>query len=58
MRHLTSYLSIFLLLIGCVLYPIWWIQGYLDTTYLKIAVAISCYGGLIANIMYLIRNRK
>ena len=58
MNNLTSYLSIILLFVGCVLYPIWWSQGYLDTLYLKIAVAVACYGGLTANVIYLIKNNR
>jgi len=58
MNKLTSYFAIALLGIGCVLYPFWWMDGYLDNAYLKISVAIACYGGLIANIAYLIKSKK
>jgi hypothetical protein len=57
-NNITSILSIILLLVGCILYPFWWINGYLDTTYLKVSVAVACYGGLAANIVYLIKNNK
>jgi hypothetical protein len=57
MKNLTNYLAIILLGIGCILYPMWLDQGYLDTDYAKIAVALVCYGGVFANIVYIIRNR-
>ncbi len=57
-NNITSIISIILLLVGCILYPFWWIEGYLDTIYLKVSVAVACYGGLSANIVYLIKNNK
>jgi len=50
--HITSWLSILLCLIGSILYPIWLTQGYLDDWYLKIAVFVACYGGLIVSSMW------
>ncbi len=58
MNNLTSIASIILLSVGCILYPSWWREGYLETAYLKISVAIACYGGLIANIVYLVMDWK
>jgi len=58
MNKITSYLSIVLLGTAAVLYPSWWKDGYLETLYLKIAVAVAVYGGLVANIAYLIINKK
>ena len=40
--------------IGCICYPIWWKRGYLDTPYAKIATFIAAYGGLLANILWII----
>ena len=57
MNKLTTFLAIAILGTGCVLYPIWWRDGYLDSAYLKISVAIACYGGLIANIVYLFKQK-
>ena len=40
----------------CVLYPGWVKDGYLDTWYLKIAVGVAAYGGLIANVVWLYKD--
>ena len=40
--------------IGCICYPIWWKRGYLDTPYAKIATFIAAYGGLLANVIWII----
>ena len=50
--------SILLMLTFCILYPSWVKDGYLDTLYLKIAVAIVAYGGLIANVVWLYKDVK
>lgn len=50
--------SILLMLTFCVLYPGWVKDEYLDTLYLKIAVAIVAYGGLIANVVWLYKDVK
>ena len=41
-------------LLACICYPIWWKRGYLDTPYAKIATFIAAYGGLFANILWII----
>jgi len=53
MKNITTYISLILLIVCSFLYPFWWKDGYLDTLYLKISVAVAVYGGLIANIVYL-----
>jgi hypothetical protein len=58
MYKISSYISILILLIGCILYPLWLTSGVLENWYLKISVAVACYGGLIANIIFLIKHKK
>lgn len=41
-------------LLACICYPIWLKRGYLDTPYAKIATFIAAYGGLFANILWII----
>jgi len=41
-------------LLACICYPIWWKRGYLNTPYAKIATFIAAYGGLFANILWII----
>lgn len=41
-------------LLACICYPIWSKKGYLDTPYAKIATFIAAYGGLFANILWII----
>lgn len=41
-------------LLACICYPIWWKRGYLDSRYAKIATFIAAYGGLFANILWII----
>jgi len=59
---ITSFIAILFLSIGAVLYPYWLINGILDNWYLIIMLPIAIYGGLIANILWLIdflkRNKK
>ncbi len=59
---ITSFIAMFILSIGAVLYPFWLINGVLDSWYLIIMLPIVIYGGLIANIVWLIdflkRNKK
>lgn len=57
-RRVMDVASIVLLLAFCILYPSWVKDGYLDTLYLKIAVAIAAYGGLIANVVWLYKDVK
>lgn len=58
-----DWIPITLLSISSVLYPIWWMEGTLDgdnifeEIYLKVGVAIASYGGLIANIIWMIRRK-
>ena len=60
---LVDWIPILLLTSSSILYPIWWINGNLDgdniyeEIYLKVGVAVTSYGGLIANIIWLIRKR-
>tara|TARA_B100000674_G_C37667908_1_gene835616 strand:+ start:405 stop:620 length:216 start_codon:yes stop_codon:yes gene_type:complete len=57
-RRVMDFASIALLLAFCILYPGWVKDGYLDTLYLKIAVAIAAYGGLIANVVWIYKDVK
>ena len=57
-RRVLDVASIVLLLMFCVLYPGWVKDGYLDTWYLKIAVGVAAYGGLIAYIVWLYKDIK
>lgn len=41
-------------LLACICYPIWLKRGYLDTPYAKIVTFIAAYGGLFANILWII----
>ena len=41
-------------LLACICYPIWLKRGYLDSRYAKIATFIAAYGGLFANILWII----
>jgi hypothetical protein len=58
MKNITNYLSIILLSISAVLWPIWVLQGYLYEWYPLIGSFIAIYGGLTANILYIIKNKK
>ena len=55
---LTSWLSIILLGTAAVLWPTWLRDGYLDEWYPLIGSFVAIYGGLVANIIWLIKNRK
>ena len=57
-RRVMDVASILLLLAFCILYPSWVRDGYLDTWYLKIAVAIAAYGGLIGNVVWVYQDVK
>lgn len=46
------------MLVMCVLYPFWWVNGYLDTMYLKLSVGIASYGGFIASLVWYLQYRK
>jgi len=59
--HLSSWVSILLLAVCSLLYPLWIMEGYLDDWYLKISVFIASYGGLIASIIWyyqFLKNNK
>lgn len=59
--HLSSWVSILLLVVCSLLYPLWVMEGYLDDWYLKISVFIASYGGLIASIVWyykFLKNNK
>ena len=58
MNNLTSILSIVFLGVMCILWPFWLANGYLTDWYLKITTFITAYGGLAANLVYYIQNRK
>jgi hypothetical protein len=51
-------LQILFMLVMCVLYPFWWYNGYLDTTYLKIAVGVAAYGGFFGSLVWYIQHKK
>lgn len=48
--HFRSIGMIILLGTGCILYPYWWTEGYLDNWYAKIGTFIACYPGLALNV--------
>lgn len=56
--RIVDILTILLTLSFSVLYPFWLANGYLDTMYLKIAVAIAAYGGFIGNVVWLYKDIK
>jgi len=58
MEKVTNYISIVILSIFGILWPIWFKNGYLEELYPRIGSFIAVYGGLIANIFYFIKNRK
>lgn len=58
LRRIFDVAVIILMLTFCILYPGWVKDGYLDTWYLKIAVGITSYGGLIANVVWLYKDIK
>lgn len=55
---LTSWFSIIFLGTTAVLWPFWLKNGYLDEWYPLIGSFVAIYGGLIANIVWLIKNKK
>ena len=57
-RRVMDVISIILLLAFCILYPGWVKDDYLDTWYLKIAVAIVAYGGFIGNVVWVYQDVK
>ena len=50
----TMILPTSICLLACICYPIWWKRDYLDTPYAKVATFIAAYGGLFANILWII----
>ncbi len=55
---LTSWVSILFLGTAAVLWPFWLKNGYLEDWYPLIGSFVAIYGGLIANIVWLIKNKK
>lgn len=53
--HLST---IALMLFFCICWPFWLKNGFLDTTYLKVATFIATYGGAAANIVWYLKFRK
>ena len=41
----------------CIQWPFWLSDGYLDTTYLKIATFIAAYGSFIGGLWWNIKNQ-
>jgi hypothetical protein len=60
MDRITSYLAIAFLMIGVIYYPFLIKNGYLtlDEPYPLIGSFIAIFGGITANIIYLIKNKK
>jgi hypothetical protein len=58
MKVITNYISISFLLACAVFWPFWLNNGYLDEWYPRIGSFIAIYGGLVANIIYVIKNRN
>lgn len=56
--NLTSWISILFLGTAAVLWPFWLKNGYLYEWYPLIGSFVAIYGGLIANIVWLIKNKK
>lgn len=56
--RILDFTGLSLCLAFCILYPGWVKDGYLDTWYLKIAVAIAAYGGFIGNAIWIYQDIK
>jgi hypothetical protein len=57
-NNLSNWLGIILLGAGAILWPIWLYKGYLYEWYPLIGSFVAIYGGLTANIIFLIRQNK
>jgi len=55
---ISSILAIILLGTAAVLWPMWLRDGYLEDWYPRIGSFIAIYGGLVANIIWIIKNKK
>jgi hypothetical protein len=58
MKNLTNWFSIIFLGTAAVIWPFWLVNGYLEDWYPLIGSFVAIYGGLIANIVYLIKTKK
>lgn len=58
MKNFTNWISITLLGVAAVLWPFWLAKGYFDELYPLIGSFVGIYGGLIANIIFLVRQNK
>jgi len=58
MKNLTNWISIILLGTAAVLWPFWLVNGYLEDWYPLVGSFVAIYGGLTANIIFLIKNKK
>ena len=58
MKNIKHIAPIIMMGFLCVMYPIWWISGSLDSIALKVAVFIPCYGGFLAHLVWYLQNRK
>jgi purine-cytosine permease-like protein len=57
-KNLTNWLAIAFLGTASVLWPFWLVNGYFDEWYPLIGSFIAIYGGLTANIIFVIKNKK
>jgi hypothetical protein len=55
---IISWTTIVFLGTCAVLWPFWLINGYLDELYPLIGSFVAIYGGLVANIVWLWKNKK
>jgi len=55
---ISSILAIILLGTAAVLWPMWLRDGYLEDWYPRIGSFIAIYGGLVGNIIWIIKNKK
>ena len=58
MKNLTNWLAIVFLGTAEVLWPFWLVNGYLEDWYPLVGSFIAIYGGLTANIIFLIKSKK
>jgi hypothetical protein len=56
--HIFHIIAILMMGFLCIMYPIWWMDGSLHTTLLKIVTFIPSYGGFFAHLGWYLQNRK
>lgn len=58
MKNKTNWLAIIFLGTAAVLWPYWLVNDYFDEWYPLIGSFVAIYGGLVGNIVYLIKSKK